>query len=170
MARGAGRRGGAGIGALLGAAAAAAALFGGAAAARVPPRGLSAAGAGGAAAGEGDAPWFCHGIDCPRFEALGTGDGFEIRKYPSAKWASTEVTGLSLDKGLSTGFMRLFNYISVRENPLTFPAPPSVLNLPPPLTPAKCHREWGRRAADRHRRAQRRGRTKRRPRYLWRPP
>ena len=168
MARGAGRRGGAGLGALLGAAAAAA-LLGGAAAARAPPRELSVPGAGGAAAGEGGAPWFCHGIDCPRFEALGTGDGFEIRKYPAAKWASTEVKGLSLDKGLSTGFMRLFNYISVRENPPTFPAPPHPISAPPP-PPRQVHRAWGRRVADRHRRAPRRGKTRRRPRSPWRPP
>ena len=82
-----------------------------------------AAAAAGAGAG-GDAPWFCHGLDCPRFEALGKGEGFEIRKYPAAKWASTEVKGIGLDKGMSTGFMRLFNYISVREPP---PIPPCSL-------------------------------------------
>ena len=114
---------GARFGALLGAAAA---LFGGAAAARAAPGGLSAAAAAaaaGAGAG-GDAPWFCHGLDCPRFEALGKGEGFEIRKYPAAKWASTEVKGIGLDKGMSTGFMRLFNYISVRE---PSPTPPCSL-------------------------------------------
>merc|ERR1712094_75283 len=31
------------------------------------------------------------------------------------KWASTEVKGIGLDKGMSTGFMRLFNYISGKK-------------------------------------------------------
>ena len=94
---------------------------------QAPGAEAEAAAAAAAAAGAGagvDAPWFCHGLDCPRFEALGKGEGFEIRKYPAAKWASTEVKGIGLDKGMSTGFMRLFNYISVREPP---PIPPCSL-------------------------------------------
>ena len=130
MARGRGR-----AAACAAAAAALVAVFGAAAAARVPGGaigGASGASSSSSAAAGAAAPWFCHGLDCPRYETEGSGEGFEIRKYPASKWASTEVKGLSLDKGMSTGFMRLFHYISVRSTPLRSPpthAPPSLSRM-----------------------------------------
>ena len=57
-------------------------------------------------------PWFCHGIDCPRFKTVDNTDAFETRVYPAGlKWTSTVVTGVKYDEAVSTGFMRLFHYI-----------------------------------------------------------
>ncbi len=30
---------------------------------------------------EQDKPWFCHDLDCPRFDLLNKTDGYETRKY-----------------------------------------------------------------------------------------
>jgi hypothetical protein len=58
-----------------------------------------------------DAPWFCHGIDCPEFTQDEV-DGIETRAYESKQWASTTVMGTDLDTAMDTGFQRLFDYIS----------------------------------------------------------
>eukprot|EP00471_Norrisiella_sphaerica_P005332 CAMPEP_0184480454 /NCGR_PEP_ID=MMETSP0113_2-20130426/1966_1 /TAXON_ID=91329 /ORGANISM="Norrisiella sphaerica, Strain BC52" /LENGTH=199 /DNA_ID=CAMNT_0026858951 /DNA_START=197 /DNA_END=793 /DNA_ORIENTATION=+ len=61
-------------------------------------------------------PKFCHGIDCPKYMVNGSVDGsdisLEVRSYPGALWASTDIKANDQDKALQTGFMRLFNYIS----------------------------------------------------------
>mmetsp|Transcript_11538 Transcript_11538/g.32730 ORF Transcript_11538/g.32730 Transcript_11538/m.32730 type:complete len:558 (-) Transcript_11538:66-1739(-) len=62
-------------------------------------------------------PWFCHGIDCPVFQVdssfEGTLEGVERRTYLGVtKWASVSVKGVSYDKAVYTGFMKLFDYIS----------------------------------------------------------
>jgi len=58
------------------------------------------------------APKFCHGIDCPKYTVGIKTDKYEERHYESTKWASTIITGMDLDKATSTGFLRLFAYIS----------------------------------------------------------
>lgn len=57
------------------------------------------------------APWFCHGIDCPTFTNTSY-DGIEVRSYPAAYWASTNVSSISFDYAVNAGFSRLFGYIS----------------------------------------------------------
>lgn len=58
-------------------------------------------------------PWFCHGLDCPPFAVERRGDGYDARVYPGGlRWTSTTVSGSSYDDAVSTGFMRLFRYIS----------------------------------------------------------
>lgn len=56
-------------------------------------------------------PWFCHGIDCPNFTNT-TIEGIEIRNYPAALWASTNISGINLIDAENIGFNRLFDYIS----------------------------------------------------------
>jgi hypothetical protein len=56
-------------------------------------------------------PWFCHGIDCPNFTNT-TIDGIEVRNYPSALWASTNISSTNLIEAENIGFDRLFDYIS----------------------------------------------------------
>ena len=58
-----------------------------------------------------DAPWFCHSLDCPSFTQTNTSD-LQLRAYPSKLWASTQINSTSLDDAMSTGFSRLFEYIS----------------------------------------------------------
>lgn len=57
-------------------------------------------------------PWYCHGIDCPEFELVNTTNEYEERHYKEAKWASTEVKSLFYTTAVTTGFKRLFDYIS----------------------------------------------------------
>jgi len=59
-----------------------------------------------------EAPWFCHDLDCPAFTQTTSADGLELRSYASNKWSSTVVNGTSLDDAMTTGFDRLFEYIS----------------------------------------------------------
>eukprot|EP00798_Chlamydomonas_sp_ICE-L_P018456 gene18456-24936_t len=63
-----------------------------------------------------EAPWFCHGIDCAKFELKDTyksGDvEIELRSYEGGKWASTKISDVDYDKAVRTGFFRLFSYIS----------------------------------------------------------
>ncbi len=63
------------------------------------------------ATGGSDAPWFCHGINCPQFTNSSV-DGIEVREYKANLWTSTQVEGISLDDAMETGFQRLFDYIS----------------------------------------------------------
>lgn len=35
----------------------------------------------GSLVGNGDAPWFCHDLDCPKFKVLETKDKYEVREY-----------------------------------------------------------------------------------------
>ena len=58
-----------------------------------------------------DAPWFCHGIDCPNFTNSSV-DSLEVRNYDSNLWTSTVVEGVDFDEATTTGFQRLFDYIS----------------------------------------------------------
>ena len=57
------------------------------------------------------APSFCHGLDCPAFEAVSSASSYEVRRYAPSVWVATVVTGASYDKAVNTGFMRLFSYI-----------------------------------------------------------
>ena len=59
-----------------------------------------------------DAPWFCHGLNCPAFTQVVSPEGVELRTYQGNLWASTLIEGTSLDAATSTGFSRLFDYIS----------------------------------------------------------
>ncbi|KXZ51079.1 hypothetical protein GPECTOR_14g63 [Gonium pectorale] len=62
---------------------------------------------------DGAAPWFCHDLDCPRYEVKQTlAEDVELRSYDAGLWVSTNVTGVKYDRAVSTGFMRLFGYIS----------------------------------------------------------
>ena len=58
-----------------------------------------------------EAPWFCHGLDCPDFTNSSV-DSIEVRNYSPALWSSTKVLGVNFDEAVSTGFDRLFDYIS----------------------------------------------------------
>ena len=77
--------------------------------------------------GDGDEPWFCHGIDCPSYSNTTT-DSIEVRSYSTELWSSTDVYGVSLDDAMDTGFNRLFNYISgANEGSVAIPMTAPVL-------------------------------------------
>eukprot|EP00240_Pyramimonas_obovata_P013556 CAMPEP_0118927780 /NCGR_PEP_ID=MMETSP1169-20130426/5184_1 /TAXON_ID=36882 /ORGANISM="Pyramimonas obovata, Strain CCMP722" /LENGTH=228 /DNA_ID=CAMNT_0006869621 /DNA_START=110 /DNA_END=796 /DNA_ORIENTATION=- len=80
-------------------------------------------------------PWFCHGIDCPKFTVVDKKEAYETRAYEATKWASTSVQGIKLDEAERIGFMRLFNYISGENMPASkIPMTAPVKNL---ITPGQ---------------------------------
>ena len=84
-----------------------------------------------------DNPSFCHDLDCPPFEVVEALpiQGLELRAYPATTWVSTNVSGISYDQAVGTGFMRLFKYISgdnMGEVKIAMTAPVLVEVLPGP--------------------------------------
>ncbi|KAG1662431.1 hypothetical protein FOA52_004012 [Chlamydomonas sp. UWO 241] len=64
----------------------------------------------------GEAPWFCHGLDCPQYTVEDTEfekeDEIELRAYEAGVWMSTNVSDVKYEEATGVGFMRLFRYIS----------------------------------------------------------
>lgn len=62
--------------------------------------------------GEAKQPWFCHGIECPEYiTKVRSGDKFEVRSYPQAKWVSTVVkvdTIKDFNDAQNDAFLRLY--------------------------------------------------------------
>ncbi|XP_028755372.1 heme-binding protein 2-like [Neltuma alba] len=62
-------------------------------------------------------PLTCKRIECPSYEVIHQGNGFEIRRYNSTAWASTSpIQDISLVQATRTGFRRLFDYIQGKNN------------------------------------------------------
>ena len=57
-------------------------------------------------------PWFCHGLQCPRYKLLNQSEGYETRRIKATRWVTTDVEACSLALATGTGFQRLFAYIS----------------------------------------------------------
>ncbi|KAJ7948858.1 heme-binding protein 2 [Quillaja saponaria] len=54
----------------------------------------------------------CKRIECPSFDVIHVGNGYEIRRYNSTVWISTSpIQDISLRESTRIGFLRLFNYI-----------------------------------------------------------
>lgn len=52
-------------------------------------------------------PPTCNRIECPSFDVIETGDGYEIRRYDSAVWASTApIQDISLHEATRRGFLQ----------------------------------------------------------------
>uniref|UniRef100_A0A0E0JFG2 Heme-binding protein 2 n=1 Tax=Oryza punctata TaxID=4537 RepID=A0A0E0JFG2_ORYPU len=57
-------------------------------------------------------PPSCERIECPAYEVVDSANGFEIRRYSDAMWASTApIEDISFVAATRTGFLQLFNYI-----------------------------------------------------------
>ncbi|KAL5565343.1 hypothetical protein UlMin_028507 [Ulmus minor] len=57
-------------------------------------------------------PPTCNRIECPSFEIVHAGNGYEIRRYNSTMWSSTSpIQDISLVEATRTGFLQLFDYI-----------------------------------------------------------
>ncbi|KAI3841622.1 hypothetical protein MKW92_039487 [Papaver armeniacum] len=57
-------------------------------------------------------PPTCNRIECPSFDVIHVGNGFEIRRYNSSMWMSTSpIDGISYVESTRTGFLQLFDYI-----------------------------------------------------------
>ncbi|KAG6480367.1 heme-binding protein 2-like [Zingiber officinale] len=64
------------------------------------------------AAAAGTAPPTCSRIECPSYDVVDQGNGFEIRRYISPLWISTSsIDDISLVNATRQGFLLLFDYI-----------------------------------------------------------
>eukprot|EP00887_Chlorella_sp_A99_P001009 scaffold5.g1009.t1 len=77
------------------------------------------------------APWFCHSLDCPEYTVLASEPEFEVRVYEKGVWASTDVLSWAYMLAATTGFRRLFAYISGANEqgakiPMTAPVATSI--------------------------------------------
>nr|XP_043626673.1 heme-binding protein 2 [Erigeron canadensis] len=69
----------------------------------------------------------CDRIECPTYDVVHSGDGYEIRVYNSSMWATTSpIDDISFVAGTRSGFLQLFNYILGKNNynqPIEMTAP-----------------------------------------------
>lgn len=57
-------------------------------------------------------PPSCERIECPAYDVVDAANGFEIRRYKDAMWASTApIEDISLVAATRSGFLQLFKYI-----------------------------------------------------------
>ncbi|KAH1120649.1 hypothetical protein J1N35_003809 [Gossypium stocksii] len=57
-------------------------------------------------------PPSCNRIECPSFDLIEVGIGYEIRRYNSTIWVTTSsIQDISLVEATRTGFLQLFDYI-----------------------------------------------------------
>ncbi|OIW06047.1 hypothetical protein TanjilG_29803 [Lupinus angustifolius] len=64
-----------------------------------------------------DIPPPCNRIECPIYDTIEVGNGYEIRRYNSAVWISNPpIQDISLVEATRTGFRRLFDYIQGKNN------------------------------------------------------
>ncbi|KAJ4796950.1 Heme-binding protein 2 [Rhynchospora pubera] len=57
-------------------------------------------------------PPTCKRIECPSYDVVDQGNGFEIRRYNSTEWMSTApIEDISFVEATRTGFLQLFDYI-----------------------------------------------------------
>ncbi|GAU50892.1 hypothetical protein TSUD_368720 [Trifolium subterraneum] len=62
-------------------------------------------------------PPTCERIECPTYQVIQSGNGYEIRRYNSSVWISNSpIQDISLVEATRTGFRRLFNYIQGENN------------------------------------------------------
>ncbi|CAA7401991.1 unnamed protein product [Spirodela intermedia] len=62
--------------------------------------------------GAGLFPPTCGRIECPTYEVVDQGKGYEIRRYNSTAWTSTAaIEDISLVEATRTAFLQLFDYI-----------------------------------------------------------
>ncbi|CAA7056673.1 unnamed protein product [Microthlaspi erraticum] len=60
----------------------------------------------------GKFPPSCSRIECPKYEVVHAGNGYEIRRYDATVWISTEpIQDISLVDATRTAFFQLFAYI-----------------------------------------------------------
>ncbi|XP_052281524.1 heme-binding protein 2-like isoform X2 [Dreissena polymorpha] len=59
------------------------------------------------------APWFCHDLECPRYNVKSSNDKFEIRNYEPSVWVATNLTAMTYTRAENTMmFFKLFGYIA----------------------------------------------------------
>ncbi|KAJ9537856.1 hypothetical protein OSB04_030589 [Centaurea solstitialis] len=62
-------------------------------------------------------PPLCNRIECPNYDVIHSGNGYEVRVYNSSMWATTgPIDDISFVDGTKIGFLRLFKYIQGGNN------------------------------------------------------
>ncbi|MCJ8730766.1 hypothetical protein PDJAM_G00188130 [Pangasius djambal] len=57
-----------------------------------------------------EAPWFCHGHECPVYTVVNTNEGFEERRYDASQWITTDIPS-TRDKDIQDGFWKLYYFM-----------------------------------------------------------
>jgi hypothetical protein len=87
-----------------------------------------------------DAPWYCHGLDCPSFTNSTVDGMLEVRSYDAFYWASTDIETFSITEASNIGFQRLFDYISgANEGNVEISMTSPVLNQVQPGAGPNCN-------------------------------
>ncbi|KAJ8900689.1 hypothetical protein K2173_025500 [Erythroxylum novogranatense] len=67
--------------------------------------------------GVGIYPPTCDRIECPAYDVIEVGNGYDIRLYNSTVWMSTSaIQDISFVKATRTGFLQLFEYIQGKNS------------------------------------------------------
>lgn len=62
-------------------------------------------------------PPTCNRIECPNYDVIHIGNGFEIRRYNSSAWVSTQpIDDISFVSATRKGFLQLFDYIQGKND------------------------------------------------------
>ncbi|KAH9298720.1 hypothetical protein KI387_030402, partial [Taxus chinensis] len=75
----------------------------------------------------------CKSIECPAYDIIEQGEGYEIRRYNHTLWMSTSpIPNISFVNATRTGFLRLFDYIQGKNDehakvPMTAPVLTDIL-------------------------------------------
>ncbi|XP_053477392.1 heme-binding protein soul2 [Ictalurus furcatus] len=72
-----------------------------------------------------EAPWFCHGYECPVYTVVGTYESFEERLYNASQWITTDVAS-TRDTDILNGLWKLYNFMQEKEIAMARPAVVSV--------------------------------------------
>ncbi|KAB5581654.1 hypothetical protein PHYPO_G00178240 [Pangasianodon hypophthalmus] len=57
-----------------------------------------------------EAPWFCHGHECPVYTVVNTYEGFEERRYNASQWITTDIPS-TREKDIQDGFWKLYYFM-----------------------------------------------------------
>jgi len=86
-----------------------------------------------AAVRDHDEPWFCHNLDCPRFEVKKSTEKWEEREYEEANWVGTHIEGNRFEIAITKAFTRLYKYIdgnNLEEEKINMTAPVAAQFFP----------------------------------------
>lgn len=61
-------------------------------------------------------PAFCHDLNCPQFTVIEDHKEYQLREYVASSWVTTSMNGVDYDTAGSRMFMKLFGYISGKND------------------------------------------------------
>lgn len=83
-------------------------------------------------------PWFCHGLDCPRFSVVDVKDAYEVREYEECGCSTVITMNSDASLMLLTHKIPLFQHLQLCGPQLALKPIPTSLQFP--LVFAVCSR------------------------------